>query len=167
MLSGFFMLGDNPPARFTRNNFTWGDDVRWTRGSHNLSFGGDFEASRVDIENLFHQPGQFQFTPDITSYSVASFMLGHMHFFQQGYGESRTTGTSYRACMLRTAIVLPEGSRSITASAGNRSRLGRKFAIASSSSGRKRFAPEQYRRFMSMRLPAYSLWEMPEFPAGG
>ena len=87
MLSGFFMFGDNPPARFTRNNFTWGDDVRWTHGDHNLCFGGDIEASRVDIDNLFHQPGQYQFTPDITNYSVASFMLGHMHFFQQGFGE--------------------------------------------------------------------------------
>ena len=94
-VNGFFSFGDNPPARFTRNNFTFGDDLRWIKGGHSMSFGVSAERSRVDLDNLFNSPGVFQFTSDVTNNAVASFLLGHMHFFQQGFGEFKNNRNTF------------------------------------------------------------------------
>ena len=37
-VSGFFSFGDNPPARFTRTNYTLADDLRWTKGKAQPEF---------------------------------------------------------------------------------------------------------------------------------
>jgi outer membrane receptor protein involved in Fe transport len=60
-VSGGFNFGDNPNADFVRNNFSWSDDVSWVKGKHDLRFGGVIERSRVDLKNLFFQPGEFSF----------------------------------------------------------------------------------------------------------
>ena len=60
-VQGGFSFGDNPPAFFTRNNYTWADDVSWEMGKHDFHFGGSFERSSVDLNNLFNQPGIFGF----------------------------------------------------------------------------------------------------------
>ena len=85
--SGFFSFGDNPPARFTRNNFTVADDLRWVHGRHNLSFGFHGEVSRVGLDNQFLRGGTFSFTSDVTNYAIASFLLGKVRSFRQGAGE--------------------------------------------------------------------------------
>src|SRR5271154_2370917 len=56
-VQGGFNLGDNPTGNFTRNNFTYADDVSWELGKHDLHFGGMIEWSQVDLENQFNQPG--------------------------------------------------------------------------------------------------------------
>ena len=86
-INGFFSFGDSPPARFTRNNFTLADDVRWVTGRHNFSFGFHGELSRVDLDNQFLRGGTFQFTSDVTNYAIASFLLGRVRSFRQGAGE--------------------------------------------------------------------------------
>jgi hypothetical protein len=60
-VQGGFTFGDNPPAFFTRNNYTWANDISWERGKHDLHFGGSFERSLVDLNNFFNQPGIFGF----------------------------------------------------------------------------------------------------------
>jgi len=86
-VNGFFSFGDNPPAAFVRNNFTWSDDVSWVKGKHDLRFGGVVERSRVDIDNLFFQPGEYSFP------SLAMFLSGRLGdypgqvAFRQGAGE--------------------------------------------------------------------------------
>ena len=87
-VSGAFNFGDNPTARFTRNNFTWSDDLSWVIGQHDLRFGGVIERSRVDLDNKFFQPAEFTFT------SLANFMAGKLAdqnintpAFRQGNGE--------------------------------------------------------------------------------
>jgi len=59
-VTGFFSFGDSPPARFTRNNFTMADDVRWVRGRHSMSFGGHAELSRVDWTTSFCAAARFR-----------------------------------------------------------------------------------------------------------
>lgn len=86
-VTGFFNIGDSPPARFVRNNFTLSDDVRWVKGDHSLAFGFHGEMSRVDLDNQFLRSGTFGFTPDVTNYAVASFLLGKLRTFRQGAGE--------------------------------------------------------------------------------
>ena len=86
-VNGFFSFGDNPPAAFVRNNFTWSDDVSWVRGKHDFRFGGVIERSRVDLDNLFFQPGEFSFP------SLNFFLSGRLGdypgqvAFRQGAGE--------------------------------------------------------------------------------
>jgi hypothetical protein len=86
-VNGFFNFGDNPPAAFVRNNFTWSDDVAWVKGKHDFRFGGIIERSRVDLDNLFFQPGEFSFP------SLSAFLSGNLGdypgqvAFRQGAGE--------------------------------------------------------------------------------
>jgi hypothetical protein len=56
-VQGGFNLGDNPTGIFTRNNFTYADDVSWESGKHDFHFGGIIEWSQVDLNNQFNQPG--------------------------------------------------------------------------------------------------------------
>jgi len=86
-VNGFFNFGDNPPAAFVRNNFTWSDDVSWVKGKHYFRFGGVLERSRVDLDNLFFQPAEFSFP------SLNAFLSGALGdysgnvAFRQGAGE--------------------------------------------------------------------------------
>jgi hypothetical protein len=86
-VNGAFNFGDNPSATFFRDNFTWGDDVNWVLGKHDLRFGGVIERSRVDINNRFFQPAEFSFP------SLAAFLTGQLGdysgnvAFRQGAGE--------------------------------------------------------------------------------
>lgn len=84
---GFFSFGDEPPARFARNNFSFSDDTHWVHGKHSFAFGGYAERSRVDINNLYLQPGTFEFSGNTTGLSIADFLLGSIWNFDQGYGE--------------------------------------------------------------------------------
>src|SRR5437879_9094860 len=86
-VNGFFNFGDNPNAAFVRNNFTWSEDVSWVKGKHDFRFGGVLERSRVDLNNLFFQPGEFSFP------SLSAFLSGALGdysgnlAFRQGAGE--------------------------------------------------------------------------------
>jgi hypothetical protein len=100
-----FNFGDNPAGIFTRNNFTYADDVSWERGKHDFHFGAMIEWSQVDLNNQFNQPGIFNFctqdtylgqlaTPKQGIYEnfLAGFLCdggpaGNNYAFQQGAGE--------------------------------------------------------------------------------
>ncbi len=86
-ISGLFSFGDLTWARFVRNNFAWADDLRWVKNRHSFSFGAYVERSRVDVRNLYRQPGLFTFSGDITGFAMADFLLGRLRTFQQGFGE--------------------------------------------------------------------------------
>src|SRR5207248_6738667 len=61
-VNGVFSFGDNPSAAFVRNNFSWSDDVSWVVGRQALRFGGVLERSRVDLNHLFFQRGEYRFS---------------------------------------------------------------------------------------------------------
>ena len=102
-VQGGFNIGDNPSGVFTRNNFTYADDVSWERGKHDFHFGGIIEWSQVDLNNQFNQPGIVNFctqdtylkqAPGLPTYQ--NFLAGNMcdggpagngYAFQQGAGE--------------------------------------------------------------------------------
>ncbi len=97
-VNGFFNFGDNPPAAFVRNNFTWSDDVSWVKGKHDFRFGGVLERSRVDLDNLFFQPAEFSFCTQApgqpaTTPTFQNFLAGVLCdysgnlAFRQGAGE--------------------------------------------------------------------------------
>ena len=86
-VNGFFSFGDNPSASFIRNNFTWSDDVSWVAGRHDLRFGGAIERSRVDLNNLFFQPGEYSFSSLNNFFSGALSDYSGNLAFRQGAGE--------------------------------------------------------------------------------
>ena len=86
-VSGFFTVGDNPQGAFRRANYTLGDDVHVLLGSHSLNFGFHGEDAKVDVNNLFQQPGLFTFNANITNNAIASFLLGYVQNFSQASGQ--------------------------------------------------------------------------------
>jgi len=86
-VNNFFSFGDNPSASFVRNNFTWSDDVSWVTGRHDLRMGGVIERSRVDLNNLFFQPGEYSFSSLNNFLSGALFDYQGNVAFRQGAGE--------------------------------------------------------------------------------
>jgi hypothetical protein len=91
-VSSLFTFGDNPFARFTRNNIIGNDEVRWVLGHHNLTIGFDLERRQVELDNGFNSPGLFTFTGQSnhtlsTGSSAADFMIGDLYQFQQAQGQ--------------------------------------------------------------------------------
>jgi Carboxypeptidase regulatory-like domain len=86
-VTNFFTLGGNPQADFARANYTLGDDLHWQLGNHNLSFGFHGELAKVDVNNLFQQPGLFTFNANVTNNAIASFLLGYVSNFSQASGQ--------------------------------------------------------------------------------
>jgi hypothetical protein len=86
-VSGFFTIGDNPQGAFRRANYTLGDDVHILVGSHSLTFGFHGEDAKVDVNNLFQQPGLFTFNANITNNAIASFLTGYVQNFSQASGQ--------------------------------------------------------------------------------
>ncbi|HEY3444374.1 MAG TPA: carboxypeptidase regulatory-like domain-containing protein [Paludibaculum sp.] len=86
-VSGFFSQGQTDPAAFIRNQYNISDDVNWVKGKHNIAFGGTALRGQVLLRNLFRTSGSFGFTADNTNNALASFELGYVRTFAQGYGE--------------------------------------------------------------------------------
>jgi hypothetical protein len=86
-VTGYFTVGDNPQAFFRRGNYTLTDDVHFLLGRHNIDAGYHGEVSKIDINNLFEQPGQFTFNSNISGDAAASFMFGYLYQFVQASGQ--------------------------------------------------------------------------------
>jgi hypothetical protein len=86
-VAGFFNIGDNPQAFFRRGNYTLTDDIHFLLGRHNIDAGYHGEVSKIDINNLFEQPGQFTFNSNISGDAIASFEFGYLYQFVQASGQ--------------------------------------------------------------------------------
>jgi hypothetical protein len=60
-ISGYFGEGSSAFAGWARNNYTLNDDLHWTKGNHNVAFGGHIELSKFDVTNDFQSYGGFGF----------------------------------------------------------------------------------------------------------
>ena len=85
--TGYFTIGDNPQGFFRRANYTLGDDVHIQLGNHNLGVGFHGEISKVDVNNLYRQPGNFTFNANNSNDAIASFLLGYVYEFSQASGQ--------------------------------------------------------------------------------
>jgi hypothetical protein len=90
-VGGYFNVAQTDPAQFIRNQYTIGDDISWVKGKHNFGFGINALRGQGVLRNTFHLPGSFGFTSDVTNNALASFLLGYVRSFQQGYGEWKDT----------------------------------------------------------------------------
>lgn len=85
--TGYFTIGGNPQAFFQRANYTLADDVHVELGQHNIAFGFHGETSKIDINNLYRQPGTFTFNANNVNDPIASFLFGYVYEFQQASGQ--------------------------------------------------------------------------------
>jgi len=85
-VSGYLTFGALGDSIFPRTSFVWADTVRWIKGRHSLSLGGNFERSRFNQENLLAQDGNFSFTGSTSGSAMADYYLGRMGSFTQGWG---------------------------------------------------------------------------------
>ncbi len=87
-VSGFFTIGGNPQAFFDRANYTLTDDVHFLLGRHNIDAGYHGEVSKIDVNNLFEQPGQFTFNGNNTGGdAIANLLFGYLNTFTQASGQ--------------------------------------------------------------------------------
>src|SRR5580692_512585 len=112
-----FSFGDNPAGVFTRNNFTYADDVSWERGKHDIHFGGSIEWSQVDLNNEFNQPGIVNFCAQDTYLNQPAGLPAYENFlggtmcdggpsgngyaFQQGAGEFKANRDKFPALYIQ------------------------------------------------------------------
>ena len=85
--SGDFNIGGNPQAFFRRANYTLSDDMHIQHGSHSIAFGYHGEVAKIDVNNLFRQPGNFTFNANNTGDAIASFLFGYVQEFSQASGQ--------------------------------------------------------------------------------
>ena len=57
---------------FRRDNYTLTDDIHFLMGKHNIDAGFHGEVSKVDVNNLFEQPGQFNFASNANAFPSKS-----------------------------------------------------------------------------------------------
>jgi hypothetical protein len=87
---GFFEISVNPQAFFRRDNYTLTDDIHFLMGKHNIDAGFHGEVSKVDVNNLFEQPGQFNFAANANAANgdtMADFLFGSLYQMNQASGQ--------------------------------------------------------------------------------
>jgi len=85
--SGDFSIGGNPQAFFRRANYTLTDDFHLLHGAHSMAFGYHGEVAKIDVNNLYRQPGNFTFNANNTGDAMASFLFGYVEEFSQASGQ--------------------------------------------------------------------------------
>ena len=92
------------PASWPWKNAAWDkqvrDDVSWTKGPHNMKFGGQFMRYSKNQDIFGDTQGNYQFDGSFTGNAVADFLLGYAKTYNQLDLEDRThtrtsTGSFY------------------------------------------------------------------------
>jgi len=84
--SGVAGLSSAPYLSSRDRTHGWMAEALWTRGRHNLTFGGDFKLRRLDILSQQDPRGSFSFTGAATRSDVADFLLGLPHASSIAFG---------------------------------------------------------------------------------
>lgn len=92
-VDSYFLLDTNDTNSFFRGEEQYSDTVRWMKGKHSLSIGGDIGHGVGNIVNNYRSNGYFTFdgSAPFTGNSLADFMLGKFQNLEQGVGEYKNT----------------------------------------------------------------------------
>jgi len=96
-LGGAFAINGGAKGPFNNRDYGAQDNVSWVWGRHNLDLGATFVHSLVDLGDEFLAQGQFNFNASVTNNVIASFLLGYMNNFRQGYGEFKNNRNNFWA----------------------------------------------------------------------
>ena len=85
-VSNAFVVGSRTmaPTSYRETGYQLSDDLGVVRGSHQLNFGGSWQAFQQNANSLSQTNGIWEFDPIATPLSMADFMLGKLTFLQQG-----------------------------------------------------------------------------------
>jgi hypothetical protein len=85
--------------------------VRWTKGKHSLTIGGDVGHGVGNIDNNYRSNGYFSFdsSAPFTGNSLADFLVGKFSNLEQGVGEYKTRYLTTWICSPRMISASPRG----------------------------------------------------------
>jgi len=88
-VAGYFQINTGDTNTFLRDEYQVLDTLRWTRGRHQLTFGGEYGRGIGDIRNNFRANGQFGWSSaaPFTGDALADFFVGKFNTLVQGIGE--------------------------------------------------------------------------------
>lgn len=107
-VSNFFTLYTGDTNEFIRDEYQGIDTVRWTKGRHQMSFGGEYYFGTGDNINNFQQNPVYTYTAQSytpnpntlatsTGNAFADFLTGRFSTFLQGAGEYKNTRYNHYA----------------------------------------------------------------------
>ncbi|MGH9402054.1 MAG: carboxypeptidase regulatory-like domain-containing protein [Terriglobia bacterium] len=94
-VSGFFAVNGGAVGPFNASDIGGQDNLSWVKGRHNLDFGFSVDRAAVNLGDQYLSQGSFGFTSDITNDAVASFLLGKLRTFNQGFGEFKNNRDTF------------------------------------------------------------------------
>lgn len=92
-VSGYFQINTGDTNTFLRDEYQVQDTLRWSKGKHQISFGGEYGYGIGDIVNNFRANGQFAWSSaaPFTGDALADFFVGKFERLTQGIGEYKKT----------------------------------------------------------------------------
>jgi hypothetical protein len=93
-VTGYFgTLNTGDTNQFLRDEYQFGDTIRWTKGRHQLTIGGEYGYGIGDVVNNFTANGQWNFNAQagFTGDALSDFLVGRFNTLRQGIGEYRQT----------------------------------------------------------------------------
>ena len=98
-VSGYFNPSQTDPADFIRNQYNLSDDFNLVRENTTSRSVVPLIRGQVLLRNQFRTSGSYSFTADVTNDALASYLLGYVRTFTQGFGEFKdnlvNTGSLY------------------------------------------------------------------------
>lgn len=96
-VTGAFSISGGAKGPFNNRNTGAEDNLSWVLGRHNFDIGASFDHSSVDLGDQFQAQGAFTFNSNVTNNQIASFLLGNLNDFRQGYGEFKNNRNNFWA----------------------------------------------------------------------
>ncbi|MGH9674225.1 MAG: hypothetical protein ACRD44_13670, partial [Bryobacteraceae bacterium] len=93
-VAGYFgTLNTSDTNDFFRDEYQFNNTVRWSRGKHQITFGGEVGHGIGDVVNNFRANGQFAWNSSapFTGDALADFYVGKFFTMVQGIGEYKNT----------------------------------------------------------------------------
>lgn len=94
-VSGSFSISGGAKGPFNNRDTGAEDNLSWVLGRHSIDLGFTFGHSSLDLGDLFQAQGSFNFNSTTTNNQLASFLLGYMQSFTQGYGEYKNNRDNF------------------------------------------------------------------------
>jgi len=118
-VDGYFQINTGDTNNFFRDEWQFSDTLRWTRGRHQISLGGEYGYGEGDIINNFRANGQFNWngSAPFTTDALADWFTGKFRALSQGIGEYKKTRFHILALYFQDSIRL---SRRFTLDVGMR-----------------------------------------------
>jgi len=105
-VNGYWMMNTSDTNDFFRDEYQFNDTVRWSKGRHQISFGGEYGRGLGDVVNNFRANGQFAWngTAPFTGDALADYYVGKFATLVQGIGEYKNTRFSIFALFLQDSM---------------------------------------------------------------